>query len=219
MRDANSPDPALPRAQITGVILAGGAGQRLGGCDKGLHPLAGRPLIAHVRERLAPQVGTLLICCNRHHDRYAQFGDRLISDSQPGHAGPLHGIAAALAVCTTPYLAIAPCDTPALPAHWVARLGRQLLEHNAEVAVVHDGERLQSLCALWRVDLAGAVADHLAAGGSAPREFYRRCRSRWVDFSAEHAAFVNLNRAQEIAAYGNLIAQGHGITACRAGDG
>lgn len=217
MSDANAPHPALPRDQITGVILAGGAGRRLDGCDKGLYPLAGRPLIAHVRERLAPQVGRLLICCNRHHDRYAQFGDRLVSDLQPGHAGPLHGIAAALAVCTTPYLAIAPCDTPALPADWVARLARQLIEHGAEVAVAHDGEGLQSLCALWRVELAGAVSGYLAEGGSAPRDFYRRCRSRVVDFSAERAAFVNLNRAAEITAYGELIAQGHGVTACRAG--
>lgn len=207
MSDANDLQPTVPRNNITGLILAGGASQRLGGRDKGLYPLLGRPLVTHVSERLAPQVASLLICCNRHHDDYAKLGYRLISDRGEGHAGPLHGIAAALEVCTTPYLAIAPCDTPALPDEWVTRLTQQLIRSGAELAVAHDGERLQPLCALWRVELGSAVAAYLAEGGAAPRDFYRRRHSTLVDFSAEHDGFINLNRPEEIAAYSVMIEQ------------
>ena len=108
--------------KITGVILAGGLGRRMGGTDKGLQELRGRPLVAWVSERLAPQVDELLINANQNVERYAAFGDRVVPDQIPDYAGPLAGVHAALSAAAYPLVATAPCDSPFLPADLVFRL-------------------------------------------------------------------------------------------------
>ena len=123
------------KATITGVILAGGQGRRMGGADKGLQELGGRPMAAHVLERLAPQVGAVLISANRNLERYAELGCPVLPDTLDGYAGPLAGLQAALAQATTPLLVTAPCDSPFLPADLVARLHDGLVAQQAELAV------------------------------------------------------------------------------------
>ena len=112
------PDPAVqpryPRDDVTGVILAGGLARRMGGVDKGLVELAGRPMIEHVLDALRPQVGPLLINANRNLDRYSAYGHPLINDTLAGYLGPLAGVLSAMQRLVTGYLVTVPCDAPRL---------------------------------------------------------------------------------------------------------
>jgi molybdopterin-guanine dinucleotide biosynthesis protein A len=129
----------VTRQDITGVILAGGEGRRLGGVDKGLQELRGRPMVQWVLERLAPQVDTVLISANRNLQRYAAFGCPVLPDRIPDFAGPLAGLHAALTQAATPLVATVPCDSPFLPADLVARLHAALMADQAELAVARAG--------------------------------------------------------------------------------
>lgn len=110
------------RTQITGLVLAGGRGSRMGGIDKGLQLLDTRTLVEHALARLRPQVGALAINANRHLETYAGFGVPVWPDAQADYPGPLAGMLAGLQACTTEWLVTVPCDTPAFPCDLVARL-------------------------------------------------------------------------------------------------
>lgn len=181
---------------ITGVILAGGRGTRMGGEDKGLLPLAGRALIAHVIERLAPQVATLIICANRNLDAYRQFGLAVISDRIADYCGPLAGLHSAMSVIDTDWLISAPCDTPFVPHDYVSRM-RSAIDQQA-AAAAHDGERLQAgFCLLYR-DLLPQLATALDAREFAVHKFLRAVHAVQVDFSDEAQAFRNINTPEEL---------------------
>jgi len=124
-------------SQITGLILAGGQGSRLGGVDKGLQDFAGQPLALHALQRLAPQVGQVMISANRNLDAYARMGVSVWPDapSTAGYEGPLAGFLAGLQHCETPYLVTAPCDCPHFPTDLVQRLSQALVDANADIAV------------------------------------------------------------------------------------
>ena len=111
---------------VTGIVLAGGMGRRMGGVDKGLVELEGRPLVAHVLARLAPQVGALLINANQNRERYAAFGHPVVPDEVGGFAGPLAGLHAGMTHAATPYVATVPCDSPFLPPDLVLEVSRAL---------------------------------------------------------------------------------------------
>lgn len=184
---------------ITGIVLAGGRGRRMGGADKGLLPLKGRPLVAHVAERLAPQVGSLLINANRNRDDYARLGWPVIEDLLPGQAGPLAGLQAGLAACATPWLAAVPCDAPRLPADLVPRLAAALAQRPGALAAAPfaDG-RLQSAFLLCRRECLPPLAGFLAAGGRKLEDWLRSVAVVEVPF-ADGAAFANLNTPEELA--------------------
>lgn len=110
--------------EVTLVVLAGGEGRRMGGLDKGLLGLDGRPLIAHVLARVAPQVGAVVLSANRNREVYERFGHPVVADRRAGHLGPLAGIEAALVETRTPWALVVPCDLPFLPADLEARLAR-----------------------------------------------------------------------------------------------
>ncbi len=118
---------------ITGVVLAGGQGRRMGGVDKGLVALAGQSLVSHVLARIAPQVAQVMINANRHQNEYAALGYPVISDVVPGSAGPLAGFHAALRAASTPLVLMVPCDTPALPATLVNALLTTLTGHGVRL--------------------------------------------------------------------------------------
>ncbi|WP_087722598.1 molybdenum cofactor guanylyltransferase MobA [Pandoraea sp. PE-S2T-3] len=125
------PNPPIARDAITGLILAGGRGQRMGGRDKGLQLFDGQPLAAHVLARLQPQVGTLLISANRNHAAYAALGADVVSDETQDFAGPLAGMLAGLRAAKTEYVLTAPCDSPLLPDDLAARLAAALVAPGA----------------------------------------------------------------------------------------
>jgi molybdopterin-guanine dinucleotide biosynthesis protein A len=188
-------------ATITGVILAGGQGRRMGGADKGLQELGGRPMAAHVLERLAPQVGAVLISANRNLERYAELGCPVLPDTLHGYAGPLAGLQAALAQATTPLLVTAPCDSPFLPADLVARLHDGLVAQQAELAVAcADGRAHRAFCLLRRELLPGLDA-FLAAGERRVGLWHASLKVAEVDFSDEAAAFGNINTTDELAQF------------------
>ncbi|WP_108444478.1 molybdenum cofactor guanylyltransferase MobA [Halomonas denitrificans] len=191
----------ITREALTGMILAGGQGRRMGGRDKGLEPFAGRPLVAHVRERLAGRVAEVLINANRNVERYRPLADRVVSDAEGGYQGPLMGIYSGLKAASTPWLIVTPCDTPALPLDLVERLVAGIGEKEGEhdIAVAFDGERLHPVVALIRTSLADDLAAALAEGERKIDRWYARhvwCR---VHVSDCPDAFANLNTDDEKA--------------------
>lgn len=181
--------------ELTGLILAGGQGRRMGGVDKGLVAFHGRPLVAYVGERLAGRVAEVLINANRSQDQYAPLADRVIEDAEGGFQGPLMGIYSGLRAAATPWLVVLPCDTPALPEDLVTRLVAGL--GDADIAVACDGERLHPVVALIRTALADDLGAALAGGERKIDRWYTRHNWRRVDFSDCPAAFANLNTDEE----------------------
>ena len=180
-----------PQNDVTGLILAGGQGRRMGGCDKGLARFAGRPLVAHVRDRLAERLAGVMINANRHLDQYAAFGDRVIPDLEGGYQGPLMGIYSGLWAAETPWVLVVPCDTPSLPMDLVPRLVAGLGEW--DIAVAHDGERLHPVVALLRTRLVDDLGKALAGGERKIDRWYARHAWGTVDFHDCPEAFANLN--------------------------
>lgn len=196
------------REQITGLILAGGRARRMGGQDKGLIPLAGRPLIAWVIAALQPQVGRILISANRNQAAYAAFGHPVIGDEAVGEAlagfqGPLAGIAAALSVAETPWLLTLPCDAPLPPVDLAARLAAALVHGGSaratsDLAVAWDGARIQPVHALLSRSLLPDLLTFLAAGERRLETWQARHHPAIADFSDCPQAFLNLNAPEDI---------------------
>ena len=163
----------MARPPITGVVLAGGLGRRMGGVDKGLQLLNGRPLVSHVIERLAPQVDELLINANQNGERYAAFGYRVVPDQIPDFAGPLAGLHAALSAAAYPLVATAPCDSPFLPADLIFRLFLALTAPersppgttNADLAVARTFDQPHPVFCLCRRTVLPHLNEFLASGG------------------------------------------------------
>lgn len=205
----------LAASDITGLVLAGGRGTRMGGIDKGLQPHQGQPLVAHALTRLSPQAGTILINANRHLDIYAGFGVPVLPDHTPDYAGPLAGFLAGLENAVTPYLVTVPCDSPRFPLDLVARMGTALQTHGTSVAMASapetddDGRtrlRAQPVFCLMRVELKTSLRQFLQAGG--------RKIDRWTDlhhtvivpFDApgdDPLAFANINTLADLKALSN----------------
>lgn len=184
---------------LTGMILAGGEGRRMGGRDKGLEPFAGLPLVAHTVKRFDGHVHELMINANRNGDAYALFADRVIADAEGGFKGPLMGIYSGLRAARTPWLLVAPCDSPALPHDLVARMVAGIVTQDGEhdIAVAFDGERLHPVVALLRTSLADDLAATLAEGERKIDRWYARHAWCRVDMSDCPEAFANLNTEEE----------------------
>lgn len=183
---------------VTGLILAGGAGRRMGGADKGLLDWQGRPLVAHVIERLAPQVDRLLISANRNRESYVAFGYPVIDDELQDFQGPLAGLAVGLAACTTEWLVCVPCDCPALPLDLVARLRAAAQGADAAMAVAITDEGMQPTFQLCRRELLPALEAYLASGERRVGQWCRQLHATEARF-ADRAAFANFNHPEELA--------------------
>ncbi|QET01070.1 molybdenum cofactor guanylyltransferase MobA [Cupriavidus pauculus] len=198
----------IDRSDITGLILAGGRGSRMGGVDKGLQTLHGTPMALHTLRRLAPQTGTQLINANRHLDVYASFGVPVVSDDAPGDAvrfdGPLAGMLAGLVRCDTAWMVASPCDTPFLPTNLVARLAEAIVVSGAKIAmpVTLAGDRRQpqpAFC-LMAVSLRDSLRDYLDRG-ERKIETWAASHPR-VDVPFDDAgAFANINTLDELRAF------------------
>lgn len=197
---------AATPAAIIGVILAGGQARRLGGIDKGLVEVAARPMIAWIIDALLPQVDAILINANRNAERYGQYGFPVIKDRLPNHQGPLAGFAAALAeVPADAAILTVPCDSPVPPPDLAARLSDALESTGAELAVAHDGERLQPVYALIPAALRDSVDAFLASGERKIDFWYARHRMATADFSDCRDLFLNLNRPDDLAQVEQLL--------------
>jgi len=187
------------KPDVTGVVLAGGQGSRMGGVDKGLQVFRGKPMVAHVIERLAPQVGELLINANRNPEDYARFGHRVIADEIEGFAGPLAGFERGLAHASGALVMTVPCDSPFLPGDLVARLRASLEGGNAQLAVAKTGDQAHPVFSLMRRDVHASLRDFLASGQRKIDRWYGALRVVEVAFDDEADAFLNINTREELA--------------------
>jgi molybdopterin-guanine dinucleotide biosynthesis protein A len=185
---------------ITGLILAGGQGMRMGQIDKGLVTLRGYPLVMHVLARLAPQVGPIIISANQNAAVYADLGHAVVPDRLGGFAGPLAGLEAGLLACRTPYLLTVPCDAPFLPRTLAQTLAAGLENAAADVAVAWAEGRAQPVFALMRSSLAAHLSAFLAAGGRKVDAWQATLRSVAVSCEDETGAFRNLNTRADVDA-------------------
>jgi molybdopterin-guanine dinucleotide biosynthesis protein A len=182
---------------VTGIVLAGGLGRRMGGVDKGLKELRGRPMVGWVLERLAPQVDDIVINANQNLDRYRAFGHRVVPDEIGGFAGPLAGLHAGLKAATHALAVTAPCDSPFLPADLVSRLENAL--GNNDLAVAKTGTQAHPVFALVRRDVRENLEAFLAGGGRKIDAWYSALKVIEVAFDDEAHAFRNINTPEELS--------------------
>jgi molybdopterin-guanine dinucleotide biosynthesis protein A len=186
------------KAKITGVLLAGGGGRRMGGADKGLLLLRGRPLAAYALDALQEAAGAVLVNANRNREEYAGFGHPVIADGPEGFAGPLAGLLSAMRAAETDYVLTVPCDAPFATGAALTRLCETLKKENAEICAAHDGARLHPVFLLAERRLADDLADYLAGGGRKAETWLRRHRLAVADCSDCPECFANLNTPEDL---------------------
>jgi len=192
----------IARDDITGLVLAGGRGSRMGGVDKGLQPHRGMPLAMQALLRLAPQVGALMINANRNLGAYESMGVPVWPDALPDYAGPLAGFLAGLERCETPWLVTVPCDTPRFPEDLVARLAAGAESESADIAMAATREpdgttRTHPVFSLLRATLLESLVDATRAGERKIDRWTAQHRTALVVF--DHAgAFANANTTDEL---------------------
>jgi len=192
---------------VTGIVLAGGLGRRMGGVDKGLQLLRGAPMVAHVLARLAPQVDALVINANQNPEQYAALGlpfrAAIVPDVVGGFAGPLAGLHAGLMAAATPLVVTVPCDSPFLPLDLVSRLRQGMAAAGAQLAVAKTGAQPHPVFALVRAEVRDGLAAFLAGGGRKIDAWYAGLDVVEVRFDDEAEAFGNINTREELRSFGN----------------
>jgi molybdopterin-guanine dinucleotide biosynthesis protein A len=191
----------IDRAEITGLILAGGRGSRMGGVDKGLQNYLGMPLALRAMLRLAPQVGRVVINANRNLAAYESMGAPVWPDVVPDYAGPLAGWLTGLERCATPFMMTVPCDTPNFPLDLVERLAVALTEGDAEIAMAatreNDETHQQPVFCLVKAALRETLAAFLNAGNRKIAAYTGQHRCIEVVFD-DASAFFNANTSADL---------------------
>ncbi len=188
--------------QITGLILAGGRAQRMGGVDKGLILFLQKPLIESTITRLKPQVGSIIINANRNITKYAAYGYPVIPDETPDFSGPLAGFAIGLKACKTPYLLTAPCDSPLLPTNLAIKLSQEMENSNLELVYASSNEAddkiwAQPVFCLMHVEVLPSLEAFIAKGELKIDRWFKNVRSGTVIFKDTNA-FANVNTPEEL---------------------
>jgi molybdopterin-guanine dinucleotide biosynthesis protein A len=191
-------------ADITGLILAGGRAQRMGGIDKGLIPFMGKPLIEHAITRLSPQVATILINANRNQDHYAQYGHTVIADHHADFAGPLAGFAVGLEHCKTEYLLSVPCDSPVFPLNLSEQMLEAMITTQSDLVYASSVDPsgaiwTQPVFCLMRRSVKQSLQEFLDQGGRKIDRWFETLPSSTVIFTNE-SAFANTNTPEELQA-------------------
>jgi len=181
---------------VTGIVLAGGQGRRMGGVDKGLQLLHGRPMVEHVVGRLAPQVGEILINANQNLEAYGRFGHPVVPDAIGGFAGPLAGLHAGLGAAKHELVLTVPCDSPFLPLDLFVRLQQRL--GGNDLAVAKTGDQAHPVFSLVRVSVLDHLSGFLSAGGRKIDAWYSTLKIIEVPFDDEADAFRNINTREEL---------------------
>jgi molybdenum cofactor guanylyltransferase len=200
----------IDKDQVTGLILAGGRGSRMGGADKGLQAFRGMPMAMFTLLRLAPQVGEMMINANRNLSAYESFGVPVWPDGIADYAGPLAGFLTGLERCETDYLVTVPCDTPLFPQDLVARLAEALEREDADIAMAAAREedpgsvsgagsqmRAQPVFSLMKRELMESLVRFTQGGGRKIDAWTAQHRTALVSFD-EPSAFFNANTLAEL---------------------
>lgn len=196
----------IDRTAITGIVLAGGRGSRMGGVDKGLQPYRGTPLALHALLRLAPQVGEVMINANRNLGAYESMGVPVWPDALPDYPGPLAGFLTGLERCETPFLATVPCDSPHFPVDLVERLASAFDDDaSTEIAMAATSEggelMAQPVFCLLRNEVMESLIRFTQGGQRKIDRWTAQHRTRLVAFD-DAAAFANANTPGELQALG-----------------
>ncbi|RYX98107.1 MAG: molybdenum cofactor guanylyltransferase MobA [Comamonadaceae bacterium] len=207
---------AIGRSMITGLVLAGGRGSRMGGVDKGLQDFRGIPLALNALQRITPQVSSVMFSANRNLATYAALGapawpDETAATGAEDYAGPLAGFLSGLSHCPTPFLLVVPCDVPLFPQDLAERLARAMRQDETDVVVASAAEaqdegeagaplRPQPVFCLLRANLRESLADFLRAGGRKPGAWTSQLKTRLVPFDrpGDGLAFSNANTLAEL---------------------
>jgi molybdopterin-guanine dinucleotide biosynthesis protein A len=201
MSPTTKPTMNIAIEDITGLVLAGGRGSRMGGADKGLENHQGMPLALHALLRLQPQVGSSMINANRNLSAYESMGAPVWPDALPDYPGPLAGLLAGLERCETDYLVTVPCDTPGFPQDLVRRLADALAGADAEIAMastLEDGVmRAQPVFCLLKATLMESLVAFLHGGQRKIDRWTAQHRCVLVPFD-DAAAFFNANTTAEL---------------------
>lgn len=202
-------------SRVTGVVLAGGQARRMGGIDKGLVTLAGKPMVQWVFDVLAPQVDQVIVNANRNHEVYGALASpgvhtSVVPDVRQGFLGPLSGMSSAMTAIAnanaqsnsdaddstdSEWIVTVPCDSPFLPNDLVSRLRNS--SDGADIVTCHDGERLQPVFSLIRVSLLSSLDEFLDAGERKIDRWFASQRHATSDFSHTPETFININTEQE----------------------
>ncbi len=200
----------MDKNKITGIVLAGGRGSRMGGVDKGLQLYNGTPLAKHAIQKLQPQVGSLLINANRNLETYRTWGfdvnAEIVVDQLADFAGPLAGFLVGLQHCRTPYLMTVPCDTPRFPPDLASRLAEALSQQDADIAMVSSPDeegilRHQPVFCLMKRELVDSLNTFTDAGGRKIGSWANQHRLVHVDFNKANddpRAFYNANTLEDL---------------------
>ncbi|MBL8505732.1 MAG: molybdenum cofactor guanylyltransferase [Methylobacillus glycogenes] len=183
---------------ITGIVLAGGQGKRMGGQDKGWVNFQGQAMISHVLQRLSPQVDEILISANRELAQYQQLGYPVIEDAISGFAGPLAGLHAGLQQASHPYVLTVPCDSPLLPPQLAKKLMNGLIERDADLAFAKTGQQNHPVFCLCRRSLLPGLEQYLQAGGRKVGDWMATLDTVAVSFTDQALAFANINTPEEL---------------------
>ncbi len=185
---------------VSAIILSGGRATRMNGVDKGLVTLQNKPLIAHVIERLKPQVDEILINANREITAYKKFGYPVLQDENSDYIGPLAGFSQGLQHAQHEYILTVPCDSPLLPLDLAERLLKGILESRTDIAVAScAGDTHQVFC-LCKKNVLSSLLEYLANGGRKVSAWHKSQKYTEVDFSDNPDGFTNLNTFEDLAA-------------------
>jgi molybdopterin-guanine dinucleotide biosynthesis protein A len=182
------------------IVLSGGRGERMGGCDKGLVELCGKPLVRWVTDSVAPQVDAIILSVNRNLEAYKELGYPVVVDEISNFQGPLAGIAAALREVKSEYTLVVPTDSPQLPSNLCSQLGAALVRSNAEIAVVEYDGQIQPVLMLFRSELKSEIEQWLKQGSRKVLDWIKSRRFVTVPFSGDELYMVNINDDEGLAA-------------------
>lgn len=189
----------IARMGVMAVVLAGGRATRMGGEDKGLLILQGKPLVAHAIARIRSQVESIVISANRHRQTYMRYGYPVLQDSLDDYQGPLAGLLSALQVMKSPaYFVLCPCDSPALPRDLVTRMREKMDAEGVDIAVAHDGERLQPIFLMVHRNCRESLEQFMQSGERKIAAWFKAEPHVEVDFSDCPQSFTNINTPDEL---------------------
>jgi len=184
-------------ATVGAVILAGGLARRMGGVDKGLVMLAGKPMVQHTLETLRPRVASIIINANRNTGDYEKFGVPVVADRHAGHLGPLAGLSAAISALETDYVFMCPCDSPFLQIALFDALTSGCIDSNADLAVPYDGERLQPVFCVVHRRVQSSLDRFLESGERKIDRWFSSHTVQQVRAEAFSESFRNINTEEE----------------------
>lgn len=185
--------------RLGAVVLCGGMARRMGGQDKGLVLLGGKPMAKWVLDVIRPQVHDLVINANRNTESYAALNTNVVQDEHTGYAGPLAGLSAAMQNLGTDFTFMCPCDSPFINGSIVESLGLAVLQHSADVAVATDGERMQPVFCVVHKRVLPSLNAYLDSGERKIDRWFARCNTVEVNCSDFSASFRNINTEEERA--------------------